>query len=150
MTSSSTVPAVKSQLVSLLTAALASESVPVFYAWNPEVTEESVFLGRPVFPGDDVSSRVLVTLTSPTAERTVASRAEYAIEGTCWSWRSDLQPDEAAEAEARAGELWELIREAVAPQSWVASMQAEHQLRPFEKGWAAMVVFTVNVVATLT
>lgn len=156
MTTTATVAEAKQQIVSLLTTALATagatgEQLPVLYAWNPSVTSDCVFLGRPLLGGSDVvSATTAVTLASPVAEATTMSTATYTINGTCWSFRPDLLPDQAQDAEDRVNGFWTLARRALAPLSWIASMSVEFELRPFEAGWAALALFTVEVHARLT
>lgn len=151
----STLVEAKTLLVSTIESALATASstgsqVPTFYAWNPAVTEECVFLGVPQFDAADGFSRTTTDFVSPVAEFTSMHAATYRVDGTCWSFRPDLTPDAAATAEGRVDALWSLIRAALAPLSWVGPLSVEFRLRAFEKGWAAEAAFTVEVRSILS
>lgn len=166
MATSSTVPTVKARLVTLLTTALANSGpsggpVQVAYAWPGAATEsESVFLGRhgdlildPTRPNTTIDSSV------PTIKAGRKQRQEnYSFELTVWSFRPDIQPDECAVAEARAFELYEQVDGVLAddPTLGLSSIQyatlggAEVATVPFQKGWAAVLVPSVEVRARLT
>lgn len=154
MSSTYTVVQAKTALVDAIETALATAGttggqVPTFYAWNPEITDESVFLGGPSL-GDDIVSRAVADFASPVAEFTSLSTGSYRIDGTIWSFRPDITPDSAADAETRTSALWELVRDALAPLSWVGEMSVEFRLRPFQSGWAAEAAFTVTVTSILS
>lgn len=146
----------KQAVLAAMTTALATSSasggaVPVFYAWNPQVTDECAFLGRPALSeADEFAGRTQITTERATAEAARPAKATYTIEGTCWSFRPDLTPDAAATAEARVDVLWTALEAAFAALSWVGEQTGEYQLRPFEKGWAAFAPFTVQVQSFLT
>lgn len=149
-----TVVQAKTALVNAISTALATAGstggqVPTFYAWNAEVTDESVFLGGPSL-GDDVVARTVAEFSSPVAEFTSLHTGSYRVDGTVWSFRPDVTPDAAADAETRTSVLWELVRDALAPLSWVGDMTVEFRLRPFQSGWAAEAAFTVQVHSILT
>lgn len=155
MSTNSTLVGAKQALVTAIANALATvgpggAAVPVSYAWNPAVTEECVFLGVPQYDATDGFTRTTTEFTSPVAEYTALHSATYRIEGTCWSFRPDLTPDEAAIAEGRVDALWEATRAALAALSWVRDLSVEFRLRAFEKGWAAEAAFTVQVQSILS
>lgn len=149
MSTTSTLVEAKNALVSAIETALATAGtgntqVPVFYAWNPEVTDESVFLGIAQLSDSDFT-RTTTTYSSPVAEFTALQAGDYRIEGTCWCFRPDLTPDQAATAEGRVDALWELIRSALAPLTWTGELGVEFRLRAWQSGWAAEAAFTVQV-----
>lgn len=128
----------------------ALDPIPVFFAWNPAVTEKCAFLGRPLFEGDDVSARVPATITPMVAEVGRPAAGSYTISGTCWSFRPDLTPDGAQTANAEVDAMWMLLQPAFSSLSWVDEITAEYQRRPFEKGWAVIVAFTVQAKSVLS
>lgn len=156
----STVPAVKTQLVAQLTAALATAGsdggqVPVYYAWpGPQTPSETVFLGRhPEI--DDI--RLDVTHELPTVKAARKQRSElYELPCTIWTFRPDLSADGAEECETRAFKLLEPVEGLVADDptiglaatdiNWVRVARLEPSLWPFQKGWACelLVVFEVQ------
>lgn len=146
----------KNALLAVMETTLATSSstggqVPTFYAWNPEVTDECAFLGRPVLAETDQTIGLTrITTTRLVAEAVRPANADYVIEGTCWSFRPDLTPDAAATAEARIDVLWPALEAAFGALSWVGEQTVEYQLRPFGKGWAAYAPFTVQVISLLS
>lgn len=165
MATSSTLPAVKAALVDLLSTALATSSVdggqvPVFYAWQPDVTDESVFLGRPLFSADEtIVSDSTIESNVPTIKAGRKQRQEeYEIEGTAWSFRGDLTPSAAAQAELRGFELADAVDDVLAddPTLGLTSIQyavlarRQAQIRAYGSGWVSVVFFTVAVKSRLT
>lgn len=150
MTSTSTLVEAKNAIVELLATALATsgengQAVPCYYSWRPDVREEQVFLGVPQYDAVDGFTRTITEYVSPVAELTSLSAAVYRIEGTCYSYRPDLTPVDAAIAEARVDVLWGACRTALNPLSWVGPLSVEFRLRAFQSGWHAEAAFVVTV-----
>lgn len=165
MSSSSTVTTVKAQLVSLLTTALATSGVdggqvPVDYAWpGPDTQAEHVFLGRhpdlvanPLLEAASLRSEI-ANIKAGRKHRTES----YAVDVTIWSFRHDLGPEDAQEAEVRAFALYAELEDVLADDpalglAIVAATVADVSvsLVPFQSGWAAVLVPTISISARLT
>lgn len=166
MATTATLVTVKDRLVTLYRAALATASptggqVQVEYAWPGAKTEpEAVFLGR----HPDLAPNPLAGLTRrteiPNSQAGRKQRQEsYPIEVTLWSFRPDLSAKDARTAEARTFTLLGLIEDVHANQSHLGIRdtiqkaelaETEVALLPHEKGWASVVVLTINVEARLS
>lgn len=154
----STVPTFKARLVVVLDAAL---TVPVTYAWPGADTEaEAVFLGRhpDLVPNPlTESTRLSFDLSSIKAGRKHRTET-YDVDLTIWSFRPELQPDDAATAESRAFEILEAVEDALANDPTLAVEGVSHaviesapySLIPFQKGWAGVITPTITVTARLT
>lgn len=166
MSTSSTLPAVKAQLVSLLTSALSSSgvsggAVPVFYAWpGPDATDECVYLGRhPDTVGNPLAASTSLRSELPTIKAGRRHRQEdYDVEVTVWSFRPDLSADGAEEAEQRGFALFESVEDVLADTPALGLSTIQHAvlsdvgvaLVPFQTGWASILVGSVTVNARLT
>jgi hypothetical protein len=154
MGTSSTIPAVKSRLVEVLSAVM---DVPVTYAWpGPNAAHECVFLGR--YP--DVQGEDRVDARSEIAN-VVAGRKQrtetYTLPVTVWSFRPDLNSDGAEEAEARAFVLLAELEDVLADDptlgvdiQWARLGDYSSVGHPFDKGWVYELIAQVDVQARLT
>ena len=156
MSTHSTIPTVKAQMVTRYSAVL---SVPVTYAWPGKETEsECVFLGPHPATADirlDASSQI-PTIKADRKQR----QEEYVVQGTVWSWRPDVTVQDAAICEARAFEMFESIEDVHAdtPRIGLAPTVLQSTeitgssstLFPFQSGWACELSFNVTVKARLT
>lgn len=153
MSASSTLPAVKAQLVSVLTTAL---DVPCFYAWSPDVTDTCVFLGRALLDPTD-RDEIEITYQYPTAELNRPCTETYAVPVSLWSFRGDLSPDSASEADGDIAALYDAVLAvfndtdlALGASVNVRPERVPWRRVPFQSGWASFAVLEVTVVATLT
>ena len=160
MATTSTITTVKRQLVSMFTSALAGEAnVKVTYAWpGPGAGNEMVFLGQHPEVDD-----ILIDATSeiPNIKASRKQRQEsYRVPVTLWSFRPDLDVDDAETCEVRTEALFGLIADVLAddprigltPQT-VQSVVLEHytpRLFPFNGGWASYWLLEIQVEARLT
>lgn len=162
MATSSTVPAVKKQLVALFKASLATASVTggqiqTAYAWPGANAEaESVFLG---YHPDVRDIRLDAVSDVPTIKAGRKHRQEsYTVPVTVWTFDPKFVADKAEQCEARAFALFDPLQDVLAddPQIGLSSIQTallgDHAstLWPFKTGWACELVFEVNVQARLT
>jgi hypothetical protein len=161
MASSSTLPAVKARLVSLLTDALATSSasggqVPVFYAWNPDATDECVFLGRALLDPAD-RDEIEIVYEYPTVETNRPCFERYDVPISVWSFRGDLSPDQADDAETRIGVLLDVVLDVL--EDVDLGIGAHVSCRPgrvvwrripYTLGWACFAVVEPTITATLT
>lgn len=158
---SSTLPAVKAALVSLLETALASSGVsggqiPVQYAWTPDAADEMVFLGRREGGAPFWSTRIESQIPGMKAGRK-ARRETYNVDLTVWTYRGDLTPADAAEAEARLFVLLAKVEDVLANDTsldllsihWGAISEIEVTGREHDAGWRVEAVVTIEVTATL-
>lgn len=162
MGTSSSLPAVKAQLVSLLSSAL--DPVPVFYGPpGPDGTDECVFLGRSVLPSEGVEgTQTAITLEQGAIGGTRARRIEtYGVDLTFWTWRGDLSPADYQECEARAFELFAAVEDVLATndkklnldsitKAQIGSYEALTRPHPSSSGLVSMIVATIDVQAVLT
>lgn len=163
MATTSTVPTVKAQLVTVFTTALAAAArgggqVPVDYAWpGPDTEPEAVFLGRhPAL--SDIRMDVVDDIPTIKAGRKQRSE-EYSVPVTVWEFRPDLQPTDAQECESEAYVLFGLLEDVLAEDPniglpsgtilWARLGDHSSTLWPFEKGWACELTFEVDVEARL-
>lgn len=167
MATTSTVPTVKARLVTLLTAALATSGptggqVQVSYAWKGSaMEEEAVFLGRrpsdvatePLYQA--VGNGGIATLKAGRKQR----NEDYPVELTIWTFRPDLTPADSATADARAFALLAEVEDVLADDPKLGLGTAvisteltsfEHSLFPFNHGWCAVIVPTIQVRARLS
>lgn len=155
MATTSTIPAVKTALVSLLDAKL---DVAVFYAWpGPNTPNECVFMGRyPDQPNEDriEASSEVANVTAGRKQRDET----YSAPVTIWSFRPDLSSDGAKAAEARAFVLLEALEDVLADDPtlggidglrWARLGDFTASLHPFEKGRVAELIANVDVQARL-
>jgi len=162
MGTSSSLPAVKAQLVSLLSTALASSgvsggAVPVEYAWVPDATDEMVFLGRALLDPTD-RDEIDIAYAPTVAEAPRPLSETYSVPVSVWSFRPDLSPSAAQEAEERIGVLVGVLLAALLdnprPVTGVRLSaipeRAVARRVPFQSGWACFTVVDVAVVATIT
>lgn len=151
----STIPTVKTQLVTLLDAAL---TVPVTYAWPGENTDpECVFLGPHPATADirvDVSSQI-PTIKAGRKQR----QEEYTIRVTVWSFRPELTSADAQTCEQRAFTIAASVENVLAddPKLGLAGAiqyseieSVASTLFPFQAGWACELAIDVAVRARLT
>lgn len=164
MSTTSTIPTVKAQLVSQITTALATAGagdtqVPTTYAWpGPTTAPECVFLG----PHPDTADiRLDARHEVPTIKAGRKQRQEeYPVRVTVWVFRPDLTPADAATCEARAFVIAGLIESVLAadPTLGLAQGVVQHltvgelasTLFPFKSGWACELAVDVQVRARLT
>lgn len=164
ITTTSTVPMVKQQLVAVATTALATASatggpLPAYYAWPGAVAEqEIVFLGRhPDDPHQSVDFAQELKGLNP-GRRT--RDESYDVDVTVWTFRPDLTPEDAATAEARAFAIAARLEEAFANdvRSGLTSTATIHAiyvlsgastLQPEGSGWRCQLVLGVHVEARL-
>lgn len=162
MNTHSTVPAVKSKLVTLIKGALATASVtggqiPTTYAWpGSSAQPECVFLGpHPAL--EDIKLDVRESDPSIKAGRRMRQEA-YDVTVTVWSFRPDLTPDDAEVAESRAFEIAGYIEDLIADDAQIGLAGVvqtvliaglESALHPFESGWACALTITLSVAARL-
>lgn len=162
MATTSTVPAVKKQIVDKLKTALASASrdegqVPVTYAWpGPATQPECVFLGPNPQTADlrlDLNSDI------PTIKAGRKQRQEtYTVRITVWEWRPDLNAVGAETAEDDAFKLAAKIEDVFADDPTIGLSQIQwakvdtlaSTLWPFEKGWGCELAIDIDVAARLT
>jgi hypothetical protein len=161
MTTTSTLAAVKTQLVSLLSTALANSGdgggqVPVFYAWTPDATDECVFLGRALLDPTD-RDEIEITYTPLVAELNAPMTETYEVPVSMWSFRPDLNPDQAQAAEARLQELNTVVLGVVATGDFGSDVRvrarpgrATSRTIAWERGRACFLVAEVAVSATVT
>lgn len=151
---SSSVLAVKRRLVTLLDAAL---DVPVFFAWQPDVTSDCCFLGRALL--DPVDRDEITVTYQPTVAEVAAPLSEtYSIPVTLWSWRLDLTPEGAEDAEAHIdgwyADLLDVLAANPHPVAGVrlSSRPERSTLRriPVDRGWACFTAVDIAVTATIT
>lgn len=154
MPTSSTIPAAKAKLTSLLTDAFAGDSaVSVSYAWNPEAKGERVYLGRPPEEASTGTSNV------PVMKAGRKPRQEsYGIEVTIQVWKPGETPATANAVETRAFDHLALVDGVVAddpnlgldPNFIAQAGDFAWQLRPFEKGWACEIALLITCSARLS
>lgn len=166
MATTSTLPTVKARLVTLYRTALATASqsggqVQVEYAWPGAATEaECVFLGRhPDFVADPLAG-VTRRTEIPNAVAGRKQRQErYPVEVTLWSFRPDKSAKDAAAVESRTFTLLGLLEDVHANNVALGIRdviqkaelaETEVALLPHEKGWASVLVLTINVEARLS
>lgn len=157
-----TIAATKQALVTLLADALSSSApsggpVTVAYAWSPGTTAElAVFLTRPPLEGDD--RRMPVSYTVPVMQPGAQPFEEnYRIDLTVWSWRPDLQPDDAYTVEAQVDSVVGVILETLADNvtgvggsRWtLPDAGGENDLAEYEKGWVCRRTIPLDVSARL-
>lgn len=161
MATSSTLPAVKAQLVSLLTTALATSgasggAVHVDYSWSPNVEDEAVFLGRRDEDGPVWSSVLTHDIATIKAGRKWRDE-NYTVELTVWTHRPDVSPTAANEVEERAFELVEKVEDVLANDptlgldviQWAKVASIDAAGRALDGGWFVTCVITVEVQARL-
>jgi hypothetical protein len=153
MATTSTIPAVKSALVDLLSVAL---DVPVTYAWpGPNTAHECVFLGRyPDVPGEDRidATSAIANIVTGRKQRTET----YTVPLTIWSFRPDLNSDGAAEAEERAFVMLSVLEDVLADDPklgldilWAQLGDYSSVGHPYDKGWVYELIAQVDVQARL-
>lgn len=156
MATTSTVPTVKAQLVTLFDAAL---DVPVTYAWpGPDSAAECVFLGPHPQTADirlDLSSSI-PTIKAGRKQR----QEEYTVRVTVWSFRPELTTEDAATCEQRAFVLAAEVEDALAddPRLGLGAGVVQYAevdsiastLFPFQSGWATELAIDVRIHARLT
>lgn len=164
MSTTSTIPTVKAQLVTVFTSALATAStsggqVQVSYAWpGTDNDPEAVFLGY--HPGlRDIRLEAVSEIPTIKAGRK-QRQEEYQIPVTIWTFRPDLSADGASTVEAQAFTLLGHLEDELAddPQiglaqgiiHWARLGDYSTTLWPWQKGWACELVFEVNIEARLT
>lgn len=165
MATVSTIPTVKARIVTVLTAATTTSgpdggALQVTYAWpGPNTLEhEAIFLG---FHPALRDIRLDADHDIPTIKAGRKQRQEnYTIPMTIWTFRPDLDADEAATAEARAFTLLGLVEDEFADDVNIGLANAViHHLQvesisttlfPFETGWACALEVDVTVRARLT
>lgn len=166
MSTSSTLPAVKAALVSLLQDALSTSGVsggqiPVEYAWpGPDSADEMVFLGRhPDTVGNPLTESGSMRSEIPTIKAGRKQRQEtYTVDVTCWSFRPDLTAGGAEEAETRGFQIFAEVEDVLADDPTLGLSSIQHAvltdvgvaLIPFQSGWASVLVASVTVNARLT
>lgn len=148
----SSIPAVKSKLGSLVAAKL---SVPVYYAWpGPNTAHECVFMGRYPDLGEDrvEASSEPANITGDRKHRTET----YSLPVTIWTFRPDLSSDGAAVAEARAFELMAGLEDVLADDptlgldiQWARLGDYSSTGHPWEKGRVYELIAFVEVQARL-
>lgn len=162
MSQTSTLPAVKAQMVTKITTALATARtdggpLQVSYAYPGSKTEpETVFLGRhPDDPRNEtLSQQSLVGINPGRRQRD----EEYDVPVTVWTFRPDLTPADAATAEARAFTIAALIEQILANDltaglSQVISINTasvSSVMKPEGGGWKCELVLTLHVKTRLT
>jgi hypothetical protein len=144
-----TVVAAKQKVV----ARLASLDVPVFFAWQPDVTAECVFLGRALLDASD-RDEIDVTYEPTIAEGSWPATESYPLPVSAWSFRPDLTPDEAEAAEVRLQEIVTDMLVALADDDLgdgirVRPDRTTWRRTPFERGWACFAVIELAVTATV-
>lgn len=166
MATTSTLPAVKAQLVSRLTTLLATTGVggtpiPVTYAWpGTDARHEAVYLGRhPEFVANPLAATgtIKADLASIKAGRKYRDES-YDIEATIWSFRPELDAKDAATAEARAFVILGVLEDLLADTPQIGLTTIRHAvlgdvgaaLVPFETGWASVLIPSITVTARLT
>lgn len=162
MSSSSTLPQVKAQLVTLLTTALATSGVgggqvPVAYAWSPDAEDEMVFLGRRDEDGPTWTSRMTHDIATIKAGRKHRDE-NYTVELTVWTYRPDVAPADANEVDARAFELVEEVENVLADDPrlgldsilWAKVAEIVPTGRAHAGGWVVEAVVVIEVRARLT
>lgn len=162
MSSSSTLPQVKAQLVTLLTAALATSGasggqIPVQYAWTPDAEDEMVFLGRRDEDGPTWTSRLTHDIATIKAGRKHRDET-YTVEVTVWTYRHDVAPSDANEVDERAFELVEEVENVLANDprlgldaiQWAKVAEINAVGRAFSGGWVVEAVIAIEVRARLT
>ena len=162
MSTVSTIPAVKAQLVTKFatataTASSASGQIDVSYAWpGPDCDPEAIFLG--VHP--DLERNVTEAAHDiPTIKAGRKQRQEsYTVPVTIWNWRPEFTPADAASCESEAFTVFGLLEGVLADDptiglssiQWARLGDFESLLRPYGKGWVCALRFDVNVEARLT
>lgn len=156
MSTTTTLVDFKQRLVTVLDAAL---TVQVSYAWpGPNTESSTVFLGRPMLLDTD-RHRTVSTSEIPTMKAGRKQRQErYTVDLTVWVFRPDLSSDGAATAEAAAFDLCEAIDGVLANDTtiglssilWAQLVGVDAELIPFERGWASVIVMSIEVEARLT
>lgn len=158
--SASTVPTVKAALVSLLTTALQGQAadggdLPVFWCWQPDVQSDCCFLGRAIT--DSLTHDLIeITYDPLTAELNWPATETYTVPVSLWSWRGDLNPEGAQEAEELLYQWLALVLAALADVDLgVARLNARPSSIPVERrenggGWVVWAIADVSVTATIT
>lgn len=151
-----TIAATKAALVTVLRAAL---DVQVDYVWTPDAESDAVFVTRPLLDDDDAST-VPVSLRLPVMQPGAQPVEEtYTIDLTIWSWRGDLSPHGAQEAEELVDSISGQIIEALANNGNLGIPNVLFQmvgdggsqtLRPYGTGWALMRSLPLDVTARLS
>jgi hypothetical protein len=163
----STVPTVKAQIVSNLVAlrddpdtpAAELAGVSITYAWpGPATTSRAVFLG----PHPELADiRLDLTSAVPTIKAGRKQRQEdYPVRVTVWEFRPDLTSDGAQACEDAAFDVAGVIEDQLADDPTLGLAQGVVQyltveslastLFPFQKGWACELAIDVRVRARLT
>lgn len=168
MSTTSTVPTVKAQLVSLLTTALATSGVdggqvPVFYGPpGPDGTDECVFLGRSPLPSEGSQGSLTSIVFDVGAIGGARTRRieQYGIELTCWTWRGDLTPEGYEDCETRVFELFAKVEDVLAvneklaldaiTSARISSYDVLTRPHPSGSGLMSQIVASVDVQAVLT
>lgn len=153
----------KSTLVTLLTAALTAARLDAkaFYAWPGSATPpDCIFLGR----HPDLVPNPL-TASSPYDSEDPVMKAgrrqrqqEFDIEATIWSFRPDLSPSDAQEAETGGWALFDVFDGVIADNvrlgldtlQMAELTSSPSSLVPFQSGWASVIVPTVRIKTRLT
>jgi hypothetical protein len=153
----------KSTLVTLLTAGIitAGLTAEAHYAWPGAATPpDCIFLGRhPDLVPNPLTASSPFDSEDPVMKMGRRQRQqEFDIEATIWSFRPDLSPDDAQEAETGGFALFDVFDGVIAdnPRLGLSSLQsaeltsAPSSLVPFQKGWASVIVPTVRIKSRLT
>lgn len=166
MSTTSTVPTVRAQLVTLFTSALATAGttggpVQVAYTWPGAAAEsECVFLGRHPDIEGVASGGVRGRSSLATFKAGRKQRDEnYTVDFTVWSFHPDLKPDQATSADARGFAIRALCEDVLAadPRIGLGTLIVKAELGeyaadliPFETGYISYIVQAVEVEARLT
>lgn len=153
----STYPAVTARIVTLITAAMvtAGENVYVSAAWNPEVTADSVFVGRPIWdPSETDLTRI--AFEYPAVEVNVPKFETYPVTISAWTFQPNLTPATAQTAINRVFALKTIVDSVFADVDLdIAKVTATPdgatvEKRAFERGWACGVTSDITIRALLT
>lgn len=151
----STVPAVKQALLTLLPAQAGLGSVAIHYAWvGPAAEAEEILLATDPDAGTpDVVGRHEI----PTLGGRVSRDERYSVPLTIRVFDPDAEPQNMATVEARAFALLAAVENLLADNpnldvDGVLSARAgdwSSTLTPFQGGWACQLVFNIDVHARL-
>lgn len=162
MATTSTVPTVKTRLVTKITTALNNAAVgggqiPVFYAWpGADAEPECVFLGPHPATAD---IRLDISHDIPTIKAARKQRQEdYTVRVTVWTFRPELSADGAEECETRAFVILGHIEDELADDTKLGLTgrlvlkvtSIASTLFPFSSGWACELGVDVSVSARLS
>ena len=161
MVATSSVPGVKAALVSTLSTALQGQAadggdLPVFWCWQPDVESDCCFLGRAIT--DSLTHDLIdITYEPLTVELNWPATETYTVPVSLWSWRPDLDPEGAQEAEELLYGWLALVLAALADVDLgIARLNARPSSIPVERresrhgGWVVWAIVDVSVTATIT